>query len=103
MQDQVSAVSFSYSSLMLVSCLAHVINLATQALIGTYSKSPFYDPKAPNQTSEVGQDLRDEVGLVRAISVKVGLVFLNWCIPHFQVGEILCKTQTALPNYSDPS
>ena len=30
------------------SCLAHVINLATQAVIETYSKSLHYDPKTPD-------------------------------------------------------
>jgi hypothetical protein len=30
------------------SCLAHVINLATQMLISTYSKSPHFDPNQPD-------------------------------------------------------
>ena len=50
------------------SCLAHVINLATQALISTYSKSPHFDPKQPDAHIPTS---RDEVGLVRAIVVKV--------------------------------
>jgi hypothetical protein len=53
---------------MLCSCLAHVINLATQALISTYSKSPHFDPKHPEAHVPTS---RDEVGLVRAIAVKV--------------------------------
>ena len=52
------------------SCLAHVINLATQALISTYSKAPYYDPEKPE--AHVPSS-RDEVGLVRAIAVKVCL------------------------------
>lgn len=51
----------------LCSCLAHVINLATQALISTYSKSLFFDPKDPEAHMPT---TRDEVGLVRAIAVK---------------------------------
>jgi hypothetical protein len=50
------------------SCLAHVINLATQALISTYSRAPHFDPKDPEAHIPTS---RDEVGLVRAIVVKV--------------------------------
>ena len=50
------------------SCLAHVINLATQALIGTYSQSPYFKPKSPESHVPT---CRDEVGLIRAIVVKV--------------------------------
>lgn len=50
------------------SCLAHVVNLATQALIGAYSKSPHFDPKSPDSHIPT---CRDEVGLIRAIVVKV--------------------------------
>ncbi|PSR75311.1 hypothetical protein PHLCEN_2v9174 [Hermanssonia centrifuga] len=54
-----------------VNCLAHIINLAAQALITAYSKSPHYDPSNPDAHlpfSETG--FRDEVGLIRAITVK---------------------------------
>lgn len=51
------------------SCLAHVINLATQMLISTYSSSPHFDPKQPDAHIPTS---RDEVGLVRAIVVKAG-------------------------------
>ena len=54
--------------IMLYSCLTHVINLATQALIGTYSNSPHFDPKNPDSHIPTS---RDEVGLIRAIVVKV--------------------------------
>jgi len=50
------------------SCLAHIINLATQALIGAYSKSLHFDPKSPDDHIPTN---RDKVGLIRAIAVKV--------------------------------
>jgi hypothetical protein len=53
---------------MTCSCLAHVINLATQQLLSSYSKSPHFDPDKPNAHIPT---TRDEVGLVRAIVVKV--------------------------------
>ena len=53
------------------SCLAHVINLATQKLISTYSKSPHFNPKNPDAHVPAS---RDEVGLVRAIVVKVNTI-----------------------------
>ena len=55
-----------------VRCLAHVINLATQELIKTHSKSPHYNPQTP-EIELVDTDAlhRDEIGLVRAIAVKV--------------------------------
>ena len=53
---------------MFCSCLAHVINLATQALISTYSKSLHFDPKNPEAHVPTSHD---EVGLIRAIAVKV--------------------------------
>ena len=50
------------------SCLAHIINLATQVLISTYSKTPHYDPKHPDTHIPT---CCDEVGLIQAIVVKV--------------------------------
>jgi hypothetical protein len=50
------------------SCLSDVINLATQALISTYSKLPHFDPKNPDAHIPI---TRDEVGLIRTIAVKV--------------------------------
>lgn len=58
------------------SCLSHVVNLGSQVLISTYSKSPHYvphDPKAHEPDTSKTTD-RDEVGLVRAICVKVCLI-----------------------------
>jgi len=53
-------------------CLAHIINLAMQALISTRSKAKYYDPNAedshvPNLEADAD---RNEVGLIRAITVK---------------------------------
>lgn len=56
------------------SCLAHVINLATQALISAYSKTPHFDPTTPDDHLNIAgaqTAARDEVGLIRAIAVKV--------------------------------
>lgn len=50
-----------------INCLTHVINLAMQMLISTYSKSPHFDPKQPEAHIPTSHD---EVGLVRAIVVK---------------------------------
>jgi hypothetical protein len=60
------------------SCLTHIINLGTQALIGTYSNSPHFDLKNPDAHIPVD---RDEVGLVRAIVVKVRICMTdsNYC------------------------
>lgn len=57
--------------LTITSCLAHVVNLATQKLIKSYSKSPHFDPKKPDAQVPTS---RDEVGLVRAIVVKVRVI-----------------------------
>lgn len=53
-------------------CLAHIINLATQALILKRSTSQYYNPESPEaHVPDVSAAQRDEVGLVRAICVKV--------------------------------
>jgi hypothetical protein len=52
-------------------CLAHIINLATQALISTRSKAKYYNPhNVDEHTLDTDAWERDELGLVRAISVK---------------------------------
>jgi hypothetical protein len=57
---------------MVSSCLAHVINLATQALLSTYSKTKFFNPEKPEEHNpDLEAAERDVVGLVRAITVKV--------------------------------
>ena len=55
------------------SCMAHIINLTTQAFLGAYSTTAHYDPSMTNDTIEPAwdnDDQRDEIGLVRAIAVK---------------------------------
>jgi hypothetical protein len=59
------------------SCLAHVINLATQMLISSYSKSPHFNPNQPDAHTPTS---RDEVGLVRAIAVKVSLMMMIYFV-----------------------
>ena len=50
----------------------HVINLATQALLGTYSKAEHFTPENESlHDVEVTGYIRDEVGLIRGITVKV--------------------------------
>jgi hypothetical protein len=57
---------------MVSSCLAHVINLATQAVLSTYSKTKFFNPEKPEEHDpDLSAVERDVVGLVRAITVKV--------------------------------
>ena len=59
-------------------CLAHIINLATQAVITTRSKSKFHDGSPDNDDlpEDLGASERDEIGIVRAICVKVGPFYL---------------------------
>jgi hypothetical protein len=54
-------------------CLTHIINLATQAVITTHSKSKFYDGSLDNDDlpEDLGATERDKIGIVRAICVKV--------------------------------
>lgn len=53
-------------------CLAHIVNLATQALITTRSKSKHYNPhELDEHIPDVDAFERDEIGLVRSIVVKV--------------------------------
>ena len=57
-----------------IRCLAHVINLAMQALLSTYSSAGHFDPNVQQDydLDDIFNDAeRDEVGLVRAITVKV--------------------------------
>lgn len=53
------------------SCLAHIINLATQALILTHSKAKYYSPNTDDaHIPDLAATERDKVGLVQAITVK---------------------------------
>ncbi|KAF8798472.1 hypothetical protein BYT27DRAFT_7320352 [Phlegmacium glaucopus] len=54
-----------------IRCLAHIINLATQALISTKSQSKYYNSNFDNEhVPEDNTTSRDEVGLIRVIVVK---------------------------------
>jgi hypothetical protein len=92
----------TYQSQLLVSnsCLAHVINLATQMLISTYSKSPHFDLKQPDAHVPTSHD---EVGLVRAIVVKVCISTLpkKTVIAHLWLGMLIVKVKRNVENYSD--
>lgn len=68
------------------SCLAHVINLATQALISTYSPSPHFDPGNPEAHIPT---TRDEVGLIRTISVKVSS--LSFLMRHVKLTQFAIR------------
>ena len=61
---------------LLYRCLAHIINLATQAVISTRSKSKYYsgDPEDDTVPENAGTGDRDKIGIIRAICVKVGLI-----------------------------
>lgn len=69
-QVSVKSIMLHQSLIFSCRCLAHVIHLATRALISTYSKAPYYDPGQLDIGSPVESRHRDEVGLVRAIAVK---------------------------------
>ncbi|PPQ87326.1 hypothetical protein CVT26_004408, partial [Gymnopilus dilepis] len=54
-----------------IRCLAHIINLATQALISTRSKAKYYSADSDDgHLPDLNAPDRDEVGLIRAITVK---------------------------------
>ena len=75
------AISFStcHISHGMYSCLSHIINLGSQALISTYSKSPHYAPhdlKAHEPDTWIHGN-HDEIGLIHAICVKVSHCLLT--------------------------
>jgi len=84
-----------------VRCLAHVINLATQALIKGYSKAKYYSLSQPDEhIPDVDAYLQDEVGLVCAIAIKVHLFFwsrihlmplMEWSSAKWK--ELFCSIQ----------
>jgi hypothetical protein len=85
------------------SCLAHIINLASQRLISTYSQSPHYapyDPKAHEPDTSKATN-RDEIGLVRAISVKVCLIpFDRYISLDIPTGTLIGQTKGTLQDSS---
>ena len=70
---------------LLYRCLAHIINLATQAVISTRSKSNYYsgDPEDDAVPEDIGTGDRDEISIIRAICVKVRLIY---SLPLFTYG-----------------
>lgn len=62
-------------------CLAHIINLAMQAIITTHSNSKHYDPADPDAELVGGDNGCDIVRLVQAICVKVPCLTL----PEFYI------------------
>lgn len=88
-------------------CLAHVINLATQALLAAHSSSKHYDPAKPtDHEPNIDDFLRDEIGLIRAITVKVSIfpfIFVLYITNiFFSKGPLLRKTQGTSTLHSDP-
>jgi hypothetical protein len=76
--------------MILLRCLAHVINLATQAVIKAHSKSKFYDPSKPDDhIPDTSGFSRDAVGLVRAICVKVIDYTYTKMYTHFLLEGVL--------------
>ena len=57
-------------------CLAHIINLATQAVIAARSKSKHYngDPNDDHLPDDLDANERDEIGIVRAICIMVRML-----------------------------
>lgn len=48
-------------------------------LISTHSKSPHYNPAKPDEhIPDTAASVRDEVGLVRTIAVKVSVFLMNY-------------------------
>jgi hypothetical protein len=58
-------------------CLAHIINLATQAVILVRTKSRYYnsDPADDHLPKDLGAGKCYEIGIVQAICIKVSTVF----------------------------
>ena len=64
---------FRHGHLIYFRCLAHIINLAMQALISVCSKAKYYNPHVLDEhVPDTNSHDRDEIGLIHAIVVKVG-------------------------------
>ena len=77
-------------------CLAHIINLAAQALITGYSKTKFFDPAHPEAHNPVSLEdsERDVVGLIRAIAVKVlSISVISQPVLTHVIGLLICKAK----------
>ena len=60
-------------------CLAHIVNLATQAVISARTKSKYFngDPTDDHIPEDNGDSERDEIGIVRAICIKVSSIVFD--------------------------
>jgi len=94
--------SICNSLIISCSCLAHIINFATQALISTYSKSPHFNPQNPEAHVQV---MHDEVGLVQAIVVKVRIlhrqIYLIAKLIVIFLVTLICKAKRDVQKHSD--
>lgn len=52
-------------------CLAHVVNIGAQTFLKVLSQAKYYDPKQPEAHLPASGEQRDELGIIRVISVKV--------------------------------
>jgi hypothetical protein len=96
------AIANTSISIMFCSCLAHIVNVATQKLISTYSKSAFYESEiAGDVEPEYSGNGHDVVGLIRAIAVKVSpFLYVITCITTqhlFYSGEVFKQVQGTFP------
>ena len=84
-------------------CLAHIINLATQTLISTRSKAKYYSADAEeDHIPDLDAFERDEVGLVREVTVKVSMyLHLNMSVV-FLISYFRRGLQLNARNYSRP-
>jgi hypothetical protein len=83
--------------------LEHVINTGTQKVISSYSKSKHYDPTKPKShvpdEIELLHQVRDEVAIIRTISVKVMSIksalqtFLRAVFDDPSLGVHIAKTE----------
>ena len=89
--------SHSLTPMLFYSCLTHIINLATQLLIGEHSKSPHYDLFHPkDHIPDMSAPVCDEVGMVRAIAVKVSTTTQIQVAPS---GTFICQMKGAVQEH----
>lgn len=64
-----------------VGCKSHIVNISSQKMTKTYSQTSHFDPKNPDVHHP---ETRDEVGIIRAITVKVSspMVENNVIVAH---------------------
>ncbi|KAF9235592.1 hypothetical protein BU15DRAFT_77821 [Melanogaster broomeanus] len=70
-----------------IRCLAHVIHLATRALISTYSKAAFYNPEQGELGIPSENGCRDEIGLVAEKKKKADSIVKRKKIDELKLTE----------------